>query len=366
MKKHFFLRPLDTLFFRDGRPFGEASKSSSGFPTPQTLYGAVLTAILSHLKANFERSRDFTSDLEFLKNIIPSAPWLADLKLKGPWLAKKTNSSCEVFYNTPSILLKSKNESDSHCFLTLPKKPLEVPGWDSQDGLRPLWTTKVSSEPASGYLNHEGIRKLLNGMPVVKTDITFPEKSGSENPGLFSYQNRTGIGINPDTNTTEESIIYSASHLCMEKDHGFAFEIEIPDAGNSAPWESLKTLSWGGENKKVFLEPVSEFNHPVATMKPGWKPFVVLTTPALFHPERPWRPECFQKTLCAASIPSNFCVSGWNFRTGGPKPTRFGIPAGSTFFLENESEIPSTGSLCGDETSHAGWGCFLKGVWKDE
>ena len=41
------LDPLDTLFFRDGRPFDASSRVRGGLPNPQTLAGALRTALLS-------------------------------------------------------------------------------------------------------------------------------------------------------------------------------------------------------------------------------------------------------------------------------------------------------------------------------
>ena len=359
MRKDFFIRPLDSLFFRDGRPFGEASRSSSGLPTPQTLYGAVITSILLHFKVDFQKLGSFPSTLEALKNIVPNAPWISDIKIHGPWIAQKESDACKLYYNAPSVLLKSKKESDKQCFSSLPKKASEIPGWNSPEGLRPLWTVKVSSEMASGYLSHNTMAKFLNGTTIGNDEIVEPHK-------IFSYQSRTGIGIDADTNVTQKSIIYAANHLCMKEDFGFAFSLELPESADSLPNDVFKLLSWGGESRKVLLEPIPNITHPEVNIKPGFKPFVVLSTPAMFNSEKPWKPECFQKSLCAASVPSSICVSGWDFRTRGPKLSRFGVPSGSTFFLEDESEIPSTGSLCNQETALSGWGCFLKGAWKDE
>ncbi len=40
------LDPLDTLFFRDGRPFDAANRVVGGLPNPQTLAGALRTNLL--------------------------------------------------------------------------------------------------------------------------------------------------------------------------------------------------------------------------------------------------------------------------------------------------------------------------------
>ena len=40
------IEPMDVLMFRDGRPFEATSRVSTGQPTPQTLAGAMRTALL--------------------------------------------------------------------------------------------------------------------------------------------------------------------------------------------------------------------------------------------------------------------------------------------------------------------------------
>jgi len=47
--------PLDVLFFRDGRPFGEATRARSGLPTPQVFCGAVRNWLLRQHDCDFHK-----------------------------------------------------------------------------------------------------------------------------------------------------------------------------------------------------------------------------------------------------------------------------------------------------------------------
>lgn len=359
---YYFLRPLDTLFFRDGRPFGEAFRGNSTLPLPQTLHGAVLSSLLNHFKADFNEMAKFPSSEIALKSIIPSAPWLADLEIQGPWLAKR-EAEVEIYYPAPSILMKNKKvqeeKTEKVAVTLLPRNPSDIPGWKSEYGLHPLWTKQTSSTPAVGYLRKSAMEKVLGGLSIPQSEIIEEEK-------LFGFQNRTGIGISPDTNTIEESIIYCARHLCLKKDFGFAFSLTIPDQTKNFPAEAMKVISWGGEGRRVALEPLARLEHPEIKLTKGQKPYLVLTTPGIFHHQTPWKPDYFKTSLLAASVPSSIAVSGWDLRQGGPKPTRFGVAAGSTYFLQDESEIPPSRSLCDPTNARLGWGCFLKGAWNDE
>jgi len=61
------LQPLDVLFFRDGRPFGTAASGTSVLPQPQTLAGAIRTALLEAHGCDFTKLpshlRDSRGDL---------------------------------------------------------------------------------------------------------------------------------------------------------------------------------------------------------------------------------------------------------------------------------------------------------------
>ena len=50
------LEALDVLFFRDGRPFMDGTEQMlSGLPLPQTLAGAICTALMQAAGCDFDR-----------------------------------------------------------------------------------------------------------------------------------------------------------------------------------------------------------------------------------------------------------------------------------------------------------------------
>src|SRR5579885_1064381 len=83
------LRALDTLFFRDGRPFDAPARALGGLPLPQTLAGALRTALLARAGfdfAAFSRRRKHAGPLDALRS--GGAPeWVLAARFRGPWLA---------------------------------------------------------------------------------------------------------------------------------------------------------------------------------------------------------------------------------------------------------------------------------------
>lgn len=94
------LEPLDVLFFRDGRPFGAASRASTGLPMPQTFAGAIQTALLEQAGCDFaglhrlvkQETRSIPDAIETLCG----AGWIAGVGVRGPWFARRQNQGADA------------------------------------------------------------------------------------------------------------------------------------------------------------------------------------------------------------------------------------------------------------------------------
>ena len=90
---------------------------------------------------------------------------------------------------------------------------------------------------------------------------------------------------------------------------------------------------------------------------------LLLTTPVVFSKQ--WCPRLPAGTrLVAAAVTGYEAFSGWDLARGGPKPTRFAVPAGSVYFLETSDQQALINSLAeSDEDRQLGFGCVVQGVW---
>lgn len=347
------LEPLDTLFFRDGRPFEATSKVKSGLPLPQTLAGALRTWLLERENYDFSRlkGRDFR---EALADEPSATAAIAKLAFRGPWLAlKREGGGVMPLIPAPANLRWPKGEDKP-----IRLAPLRdgLPGWEPPEpGMRPLWSrdTHPSEYKKNCYLILSGLERFLKG-GVPEADEIVPEGD------LFEHDWRTGIGLEHERRTAEEEHIYSVGMLALKANVVFYAEIETSEALREPPTEPV-VLSIGGERRHMHL---SRLQKPVAW--PEGHPsgdqgsLLLLTTPGLFPPEHPWRPESL--SLVAAAVPGYEAVSGWDMAEGRPKPTRFAAQAGSVYFLEGSLD-PRPESLGAEEDAALGWGCCLKGVW---
>lgn len=385
MRVGLLLEPLDLLFFRDGRPFGASLRGESlTAALPQTLAGAIWTAILQSYQCDFHqlvRRVGFGGEPfqeAFAAMGLPD--WIADVQTHGPWLARvpiKTPSGVapELLFPAPSSLHSPKKENDSRYLIRLaPLSPMEtLPGWDltrtiREPSLRPLWhRASAATEPAQGFLTTEGMKMFLAGEEV-------PDDTCVKAESLFGFDHRTGIGIAPGTMTAEESLIYTASFLALRTEPAknrqvvLYCEVVLPEAAPGSALDSIRTIALGGEGRRVAVhrlrEPVDFATLNVRPSPARPNSLVVLTTPCPFHAR--WKPAALSERVVSASVAGAVPVSGWDLARGGPKPSRFAVPAGSVFFVDGElTNLPSC--LADAELDRRqGWGCYLTGAWNND
>ena len=246
--------------------------------------------------------------------------------------------------------------------------------------MRPLWSKEhAPTEAASGYLTAQGLRVFLEGgRPAANEDHFLPEEE------VFGFDRRTGIGVHAERYTAEKGLIYGASFLTLKPGMAFYAEVGLPAAAPAATFAGQPALRFGGEGRHVLAQKVELFDWPAAAPLSGQGTLVLLTTPGLFLPSpvlgrgaggeglttpgQNWKPACFDDParLIAAAVAGSLPVSGWNLATGGPKPNRFAVPAGSVYFLEGAAEFLTHDCLADSpEDRLQGWGCFARGVWND-
>jgi CRISPR-associated protein Cmr3 len=374
------LEPLDVLFFRDGRPFGAATRGRSDLPQPQTLAGAIWTALLDAHRCDFPTLAAALQQGHSLAAAHGKArcpEWIAKLRVRGPWLARTGAEDSsggrrfEVLVPVPAVLHRVKAEAEDGAGLLPRLRPLpagRLPGWhetgnDEQQELRPLWLTRrEATEPLTGFLTPRGLRRFLADEDVPGTEVLAPDE-------LFAFDHRTGIGIEPDRLSAQTGIIYEASFLALKRDLKqrqevlLYAEVVLPEDSGAGALVGLQTIPFGGEGRRVRVERVAPWPwHQYERLPRGdQRPLVLLTTPGFFAGR--WKPHRLNASLVAAAVPGALAVSGWDLARGGPKPNRFAAQAGSTYFLDQPLD-PWPGTLSDrPRDQQQGWGCYLKGVW---
>lgn len=414
----FQLTPLDTLFCRDGRPFGASTVATSGLPNPQTVAGAFRTLAFRRLGI----SPSETSPRDWNRLILGMqvrGPWpmITDTTLKQPQLP-------QLLLPTPADVVRPKGSDGKIMRLRVyneqqtnhqPMNPASPPtssaapkGWKTPpgfpDGFRPLWNCDKNEEadqiePVGGFITHSGMQAYLRGQTPDLADFI-------QSDSIITHESRTGIAVDGDSLTAAESQIYSIRMLRLKQGVCLSVKDRGPNAEDSntlakrkwdvslyaevhIPEESRKdadavfgqndswTMPLGGEGKLVVVKPMEQIEWPDEHVS-GDPAVLVLISPARFPkpysiPDSYLLPSGWR--LASAGVTGHVSVSGWDLKRRCPKPTRNYAAAGSVYFLEstdtNKASLPDDRIVTLGETREniegiefvQGHGLCLKGVW---
>ncbi|MEO0091866.1 MAG: type III-B CRISPR module-associated protein Cmr3 [candidate division WOR-3 bacterium] len=378
-----YLEPLDTLFFRDSRPFiaGEDTLAESGLPSPLTLYGVIGDYYLKKQNKSIE---DFYYKKD--EKLGQYKPELIDsnLKIKGVFL-KKDNS---IYIPVPANLYAQNRNCYSVLLPHQSKDGSEK--WDINNQINPIKipTTTHSLKPVQGYIDIKSLKPYLTHNKQNFYPIIYPESK------FLKYEKRFGNRVTKNTKTVEQ--LYWTNQLRFDEylERLPTNEIEylkakigiLIDGLDKFDFTDGDTLSIGGERKRAKItlgdENIlsclddEEVKKKIQETK---KFFVYFITPVIFNAG--WiSKEFLQKfngaQLVGAVVNKPIYFSGWIRETaskGRPRPIIKAVPAGSVYFFsfENNNNFDfnniydnyNLNESLSDIYPNAGFGIALIGAW---
>ena len=308
-------KALDTLVFRDGKPFGNGGDTwadSLMFPTPTTLYGALRGAYFSQNPDQLPKANT------------PEDP-TKDLCIKGIYFCNLKEGG--YLFPIPRDLVKT--EQDSGEKITLLNL---IPNVATSNPLPYIFTVFDECDKVE---NVEGFMGEWSFGDYINADISTLSPQNLYLYGNFvSIEPKIGIALDRGRRTAQEERLY---RLAQYRYNGLGivvdFEgIEIADYG---------VLKLGGEAKGARYEKF-EGSFEAAGSLDGDMFKVVLLTPAIFS--QGWIPDFvdpytmegkdIQVRLVAAAIGRAQYIGGWDMQKKFPKPMKKAVPPGSVYFFE--------------------------------
>jgi len=371
------IEPMDTLFFRDNRPFnaGEETTAEFNFPSPLTFFGAIGNTVLNSASkeefSKFLRGKYNHPTLGTYDENLINTP----LKLKGPFLHRDD----EIFFPPPANMWIRKSGKKPFTYYT--SLPYQVNWlWDvKSEKLRPLKIPESEMKPLDEYISKKVlIQYLSNSLP--------PTMQARSEDDFFAKENRYGHALSRESRTVEEGFFYTATHLRFkDKLEGKTYiatgfiliaegieKTDLPD----------EVISLGGERRRAKISVqnsvkfIPEQPEVLKTIKEKHKFFIYLATPAIFN--NGWYGDFAQKfdgaVMVGAAVNKPMYISGWKVSEGKPRPIEKAVPAGSVYFFEAESwkddqfknlyEKYHFRESISDKYPSAGFGIALIGSWK--
>lgn len=370
-----YFDPVDTLFFRDGRPYHRRDLSQAGVvslfpPRPTTLVGAV--------RAACARSMGWTGGnwRPHVRSRLGDRADLGPLRFRGPVVVRRSDSgpgASECLFPVPANLIGSPAQNDPP-----PELALLAPGpeieCDIGSNVR-LPTTADAPEGAkllreSGWwITAAGLQAVLRNRRPAATSLVHRRK-------LWVLEPRVGIVRGETTRTTDEGAIYSPAHVRLGRGVALAMETEgLPQEFVTA-CQSLPHPV-GGEARACWLrcgtEPLSLPGMPdLGPRNDAIRYTATLLTPAdTGQPPRPGEHDYagLPGRLEAACLPRAELVGGWESHAqgGAPLALRPHLAAGSVLFLEAPWAAAGRikalhGAAIGNRTAW-GYGLTVIGRW---
>lgn len=375
------ITPLDTLFFRDGRPFvaGEGTDAFSLFPpSPFTVQGLIRSQLLAKgCKAGWSQYKTGCGTCGLanqcdVKDAVGSLDQKYDskLRIRGPWIFVKYKDSNKseketVLFPCPADLvglsddLKTVRTSNKGTFITETLSPsLDVGDCNLPGKLRRLVPSKnwegKEFEGVGGWLSWEVFKGYLRGnSPQLTVKETWWRPSD-----LWEIELRPGLEVKDDRNHAEEGRLYFARHVRLDHlDPKVEMLVDLANLGPTAStWNNFPITPFGGERRSVALEKSSlafswsSIDSQVeAKIKNSLKVKLVLTQMAWFEEgwrRKTWNPDTtageFNGANCtwlAAKMERPQTIGGWNLASGEQKPIRRFVPTGSVYYLSNPDKL---------------------------
>jgi len=339
------ITPLDTVFFRDGKPFswGEETWAEGIFPPyPSTIYGALRTMWFSENIHEFSKTNtedDKTAKIE-IKHIC-------------------INSSDYLYFPLPLDLVKEKDalKEDIQEVFSLELFNFTKLGISNLN--LPLYalSNKDEVESCEGFIDAFLLEEYLKGE---RENFDIYVKNA-----FLDHEPKIGIGRNPLTHTTEEGRLYRVTMIRLK--NWVSFVAEIKTNGISFPKRHF--LKFGAEGKcclfeqdeKGYEELKELENLPteiVDTIEKIGKFKLYFATPIIF--KNGWLPSWIDKDslrgeyeginlkLLSACVGKPMYIGGFEMKGKDkgknpekirPQPKKMfrAIPAGSVYYFEIEN-----------------------------
>lgn len=348
-----FITPLDVLFLRGNKLFGDPGSHGESLvpPWPSAAAGALRSHMLAY--EGIDLAAFAKGHIGHPSLGTPTAP--GSFALTAFTLARQlTDGTLQTLHALPADLVVTEKDNPpqseagkakAHHIQSLrPQAPHA--GLLSSSGFAqvPLLAEAERRKAASGlWLSQQGWQRYLQGqLPNADQDLI----KSSE---LWAIDSRVGIGLNADSRSADDGKLFTTQAVAFKTHVGFVASVR----GATLPAQG--TLRFGGDGRAASSQSVT-YHEPQADLQAIAAQGccrIVLTTPGLFT--QGWLPNGFLSDgdghhwldlhgVCArlvcATVPRSETISGWGLANWQPKAALRSAPSGSVYWLDQIQATP--------------------------
>ena len=342
-----FIEPLDVLFLRGNKLFGDPGSYGESLvpPWPSVAAGALRSRMLADERVDLAAFARGEVDHPTLGT--PTRP--GSFAVTAFHLARRfADGRVELLIAPPADLVISESEGKVSSVRSLQPTVL-ASGLEASSPLPrlPVLAEEQRSKPAGGYwLTQAGWEKYLKGEKPAADDLLKASQ-------LWAIDHRVGVGLDAHTRRAADGKLFSVQAVSMvQRQHSSAgFDVGFVATVSGAELPNNGSLRLGGDGRAAALHPCDAppptADH--AAIAAARRCRIVLSTPGIFADG--WRLPGVDaqgrfalggvrgKLVCAA-VPRFEAISGWDLAQREPKPARRVAPAGSVYWLDELDATP--------------------------
>lgn len=313
------IKPNDTLFFRDGKPFDAGENMWLGtcfMPNPSVFYGAIFSAILSQ-------------NSEYREEILNKEPEEI-LKINRVYIYDRKDN--EFYMPCPRDLFKNDNGRVRF-------------GEIREDGLL-YYPSDSFSDVDNDYI---GVLNFVSS--YAKNNVaSISLINGDE---IFTNSYKVGIKKDFKKRTAKDEHLYRIdvvefADLGLDYNNGYDWNyvVEYEINKDKIKLNEKGLLKLGGEGKSCKYEKIGDMPYDLEDLKKYYKDEIcrsnkvkmILTSPGIYEREG-WKPKfCGDDIKLYAAITGKpLYLGGFDMKRNKPKPMYRAVPRGSVYILESES-----------------------------
>lgn len=340
-----FIEPLDVLFPRGNKLFGDAGSFGEALipPWPSAVAGALRSRMLVDAGIDLGAFAAGKVKHEALGGGGEPGPF----SIAAFTVARRTaNGHVEILMPPPADLyIATEQEGTPFCRLLRPHPCSSGIASSALLPQMPVLAEKERSKPAGGYwLNERAWTDYLRGRAPAGADLV-------KTSNLWTTDLRVGVGLDAATRRASDGRLFTVQALAMHAGVGFLAAV----SGARPPTSGF--VRFGGDGRGAALRSVDK-----RLPQPDYEAIararccrLVLVTPGIF--EHGWLPTgarpherradgavCFAFNgvsgwIVSAAVPRAEVVSGWDIAAWQPKPALRAAPTGSVWWLELDDGV---------------------------
>ena len=367
MTTSLFIEPLDVLFLRGNKLFGDPGSFGEALipPWPSVVAGAIRSRMLADAHLDWNPARKGQPVDAHPQLGTPDAP--GSFAITAFHLARRhVDGRVEALLQPPADLVIVEDDQGKPSVRALAPTALPHAAGGLQCSapfaLLPVLAERERRKPASGYwLAEAGWRQYLAGRAPEPAQLV-------KSSALWAIDPRIGVGLDAASGRASDGRLFSVQAIAMKKrgehididsqsgkavpagyDVGFLASV----AGAEPPTDGLLRLGGDGRAAAIYRTADCHLPEPdYGAIAAARRCRLVLATPGIF--EDGWLPTGIIQAdgefsldlhgvkgrLVCAAVPRAEVISGWDLARWQPKPALRAVAAGAVYWLDQLDTTP--------------------------